>query len=389
MSDRCASSIVSTVALVFLLSPTSAHAGHRPDRTSGIDGDPRLASLAAVVAARGDFTTQDGRRFVDDDAPPGGDGLCWQTAFTDLQDALDDAVEAGGSVAEIRVAWGTYLPDRGTRERDATFQLITGVALRGGYAGLASANPELRDPDLFETILSGDLAGDDGPAFEGNDENSYHVVTGSNCGPTAIMEGFTITAGNANDQDSEPSFYEGGGVHIESGSPTFRACSIRGNWAVVGGAIGSRSSLSVPVTIEHCTFTGNTAQAGGAIFNRWADVNMTGCTLEENYALRGGAIYNGEALTMTGCMLAGNDAGWGGAIFSEAYMTLQGCTFVGNYADYHGGGIHLEWAGSTTLTDCTIADNVTQLAGGGICCKFSNPTFINCVIKNNRNLCFE
>ena len=47
--------------------------------------------------------------YVDDDAPPGGDGASWNAAFDDLQDALTAA--AGGGVSRIFVAQGAYLPD--------------------------------------------------------------------------------------------------------------------------------------------------------------------------------------------------------------------------------------------------------------------------------------
>ena len=54
-----------------------------------------------------------------------------------------------------------------------------------------------RNPNIYETILSGDLAEDDEPNFVNNSDNSYHVVTGSGTNSTAILDGFTITAGNA------------------------------------------------------------------------------------------------------------------------------------------------------------------------------------------------
>ena len=43
---------------------------------------------------------------VDDDAPAGGDGSSWASAFSDLQDAL--AAARAGDV--VRVAQGTYAP---------------------------------------------------------------------------------------------------------------------------------------------------------------------------------------------------------------------------------------------------------------------------------------
>lgn len=85
---------------------------------------PALASAATI--------------YVDDNAPPGGNGVSWGTAFRFLQDALT----AAGGGDEIRVAQGTYYPDRdamhqaGTGNRGASFTLKDNVALVGGYAGL-------------------------------------------------------------------------------------------------------------------------------------------------------------------------------------------------------------------------------------------------------------
>ena len=145
------------------------------------------ASMATAAAAYGG-----GVLHVDDDAPPGGDGASWETPYRFLQDAL---VTAGkGGVDEIRVAQGLYRPDRdeanpdGTGDRDATFQLISGVALMGGYAGLGEPDPDERDIELYVTILSGDLLGNDEPNFVNYEENSYTVVTGSNTDSTAVLD---------------------------------------------------------------------------------------------------------------------------------------------------------------------------------------------------------
>lgn len=124
------------------------------------------------------------RLYVDDDAPAGGDGRSWATAFTELGDALE-AVEAAGA-SEIWVAAGTYTPthvptalleryDR-TENPDCscaqtsngdfsdprwrTFTLREGVAVYGGFAGHETSLEE-RDWVANPTILSGDFAGDD------------------------------------------------------------------------------------------------------------------------------------------------------------------------------------------------------------------------------------
>lgn len=115
--------------------------------------------------------------YVDIDAPPNGDGTSWTVAFKYLQDALAVA----DINDEIRVAEGTYIPDRssvtpgGSGDREAVFYLDDGVSIMGGYAGLGDVDPDARNVTLYETILSADLDGDD-DGFINNGENSYHVV---------------------------------------------------------------------------------------------------------------------------------------------------------------------------------------------------------------------
>ncbi|MCA9284546.1 MAG: hypothetical protein KDA22_05000, partial [Phycisphaerales bacterium] len=101
-----------------------------------------LATAATVVAA----PIADAEvLYVRADAPPGGEGTSWGTAFQDLQDALSAAEASNGSVASIWVAAGTYRPDAGTGLRSLTFALPGGVAVLGGFAGdetdLAQRNP--------------------------------------------------------------------------------------------------------------------------------------------------------------------------------------------------------------------------------------------------------
>ena len=97
--------------------------------------------------------------YVNDDAPGANGGTSWANAFSDLQSALD-TVEAGD---EIWVVAGTYRPRLRTDESDprsVTFQLRSGVAIYGGFAGTETTLAERAG--LFEaTILTGDLNADD------------------------------------------------------------------------------------------------------------------------------------------------------------------------------------------------------------------------------------
>ncbi|MHC4890517.1 MAG: LamG-like jellyroll fold domain-containing protein, partial [Planctomycetota bacterium] len=135
--------------------------------------------------------------FVDADASGANNGTSWVDAYNYLQDGL----AAAWSGDEIWVSQGMYTPDQGVGitpgDREATFRLINGVAIKGGYAGFGQPDPNARDIEVYETVLSGDLLGNDGPDFANNGENSYHVVTGSGTDATAVLDGFTITGGNA------------------------------------------------------------------------------------------------------------------------------------------------------------------------------------------------
>ena len=102
----------------------------------------------------------------------------------ELQTALSNAV-AG---YQIWVATGTYKPTTDTN-RYATFQLESGVAIYGGFPVDGGAW-ETRDWEANLTTLSGDIGGIDDAT-----DNSYHVVTGSGVGATAVLDGFTIRGG--------------------------------------------------------------------------------------------------------------------------------------------------------------------------------------------------
>ncbi len=325
--------------------------------------------------------------YVDDDAGPGGDGATWPTAFEYLQDAL--AVANPGD--EIHVGQGMYQPDRdadypdGTGQRGATFQLISGVGLYGGYRGLSGGgDPDDRDIAAFETVLSGDLAGNDGPNFQNNDENSYHVVTGSGCDQTAIVDGCTVTAGNADGDD--PHRY-GGGMYNEDGDPTLANCTIRANAAEYGAGI--RNDASSPV-LSNCTISDNaTLYSGGGMHNSQSGATLTDCTFSGNSALHGGGMFNwnGSDPTLMNCTFVANTADKGGGMRNHSGRPiLTNCAFIGNLAS-QGGGV-FNWTSSRpTLFNCTFAAN-SAADGRALACDSyqqqhpSTVSMANCVLWN-------
>jgi hypothetical protein len=118
-----------------------------------------------------------------DASSSGGDGLSWANAFDDLQDALTVAQDGD----EIRAAQGVYKPH--ASNVNVSFVLVDEVVHIGGFAGLAGNDPDEWDPDVYVTILSGDLADDDGDECaqchnlcENKNDNSRHVVDASAVG---------------------------------------------------------------------------------------------------------------------------------------------------------------------------------------------------------------
>jgi hypothetical protein len=124
------------------------------------------------------------------------DGLTWGNAFATLQKAIE-SVSSGN---EIWVAAGTYYPSAHPRDitesptltdRDFTFHLVDGVAIYGGFAGSETLLSQ-RDTAANPTILSGDIG-----VIDDTSDNTYHVLLSVNDTATTIVDGFTITKGNA------------------------------------------------------------------------------------------------------------------------------------------------------------------------------------------------
>ncbi|MCJ7777152.1 MAG: hypothetical protein MUP16_02410, partial [Sedimentisphaerales bacterium] len=142
--------------------------------------------------------------YVDADANGLNNGSSWHNAYKFLQDALADA-NSSPKPDEIQVAQGIYRPDEdtlhpnGTGDREATFQLINGMIIKGGYAGFGEPDPNAWDIVKYETVLSGDLNGDDADVSNPYDllnestraENSFHVVSAMRgIDETAVLDGF-------------------------------------------------------------------------------------------------------------------------------------------------------------------------------------------------------
>jgi hypothetical protein len=301
--------------------------------------------------------------YVDKEATGSGNGLDWNNAITDLQVALNFALDYG--VREIWVKKGTYKPT--TDDNKAiSFNIPSSVKVYGGFAGTESLLNE-RNQELIHTtnatILTGDLQGDDND-FDNTAENSHTVVKFYIAPNTTRLDGFIIRGGN-----NRPTPNSGWGAGINNNgacqghesNPVLANCLITYNNAYQGaglynhGAGGGKANM----TIENCTFTFNRSMGtlGGAILND--------------------GVENGEASPIiSNTKFISNNSGAGGAVYNMGIMdgksdpVFTNCLFEKNDATFgYGGAIYNMGSG--------IGDGTS-----GNC----NPTFINCEFKDNKSI---
>ncbi|MGD0077411.1 MAG: right-handed parallel beta-helix repeat-containing protein [Sedimentisphaerales bacterium] len=308
--------------------------------------------------------------YVDVCATGNNDGTSWTDAYNFLQDALAQA-----DAQLIFVADGTYKPDQGggntALDKNASFVLRKGVAIYGGYAGVGAPDPNARNVQLYQTILSGDLAGDDVYVADPCNflteptraENSYHVVKGGNTNRTAILDGFTIADGNAN-SDAWPNNYGGGMFNDNDANCIISNCTFIENSSGSGGAIFNGNSN---LLIRNCAFYRNAGKdGGGGIHNYISSPTIVNCIFISNKGVdatgNGGGVYNVQNCNpaMINCLFSDNSAVWGGGMANihASNPTITNCTFSGNFAT--GGG-------------CGAIDDYNN----------ANPTITNCVFWGN------
>lgn len=255
---------------------------------------------------------------------PTGSGGCttWGDACG-LQTALGMAADGD----QVWVAAGIYYPTD-TNDRDISFNLISGVAIYGGFAGSETAL-EQRNWVTNITILSGDIGTPDVIA-----DNSIHVVQGITVNSATIIDGFTITAGNATDLD-------GGGMFLYQSNPT----------------------------LSHLIFTENTAtNLGGGLFNNYGSPTLTDVTFIDNTVTNygGGGMYSSFLCNpiLNDVTFTNNSAVYGGGLYVyQSAATLTNLTFTGNTATY-GGGLATGYGGNFVLTDAVFSANHGMYGGG-------------------------
>lgn len=324
-------------------------------------------------------------------------GLSWEQALGTLQAALDK-VQTND---EIRVAAGVYVPTQKVAEtnalgeplnnRNKTFLIPAGVKLLGGFSPHAtSQNANERDTDLYETVLSGDLNGNDTGLFENTADNAYHVlVLLLNTADTTILDGLTITGGHATGNDQVYAHqtpicnYQGGGIYgnasaatLTNASPVLRNLKIRGNEAANEGGglyLYAPSGEASPI-LSFSEVADNKAENGAGIFlegKKAASPTLYATKLTGNEATqRGGGLY---------CL--GEDGGGSPFIHNTLVAGNRAIDAAGLYLRSYAGDV------APTLTQVTISGNKAADDAGGMACiasvATSKPVLQNTVIWGN------
>ena len=307
--------------------------------------------LAPVTPARAA-----GVRYAAPSAVGSGNCSSWANACT-LQTALSGA--ASGD--EIWVKQGVHYPGA-AGNRTATFTLKNGVTVYGGFAGTETSRDE-RNWRANPTILSGDIDQNDNYGGDYINENASqivgnnacHVLTCSGTNDTAMLDGFIITAGQANDTGYSHSY--GGGLYLYNSSPTLTHLIFSGNLANLEGG-GLRTSGGHPV-LNDVTFHGNQAGAGGGM-NKGFDgaATLVNVVFSNNRANdHGSGMVNYGSATLSNVVFSANSAGaYGGGMTNYGAPTLVNVTFNGNSASIAGGGLYNFWA-TLALTNAILWGN--------------------------------
>lgn len=261
------------------------------------------------------------------------------------------------------------------------------MKIYGGFDGTETLLTQ-RNWSTQTTVLSGDI----GTIGEVAD-NSYHVVTGSGVDINTLLDGFTITGGNAIlDADSN-----GGGIYNINGSPTLNHLIITNNHAKWGAGMYNEEGSPI---LTNITFSDNFAMIQGAgMYNVNSNPLLTNVTFVNNQAYdprpssgwSGGGMYNLDSnpVLMNVAFVENSGYEGGGMYNNGSSPILTNVSFIDNAAigigaTGGGGGMGNSWGSSPVLTNVTFSGNSAWRMGGGMFCDgVSNPVLMNVNFINN------
>lgn len=284
--------------------------------------------------------------YVDINATGNNDGSSWADAYTNLQTAIDNT----SLPTKIWVAKGTYKPDGNTNT--ATFKIDSkSLEIYGGFSGNGSETV-LSDRDIKNniTILSGDLNGDDNANINNTEstrsDNAYHVVSFKQKGTGSILDGFTISGGNANgtisnscstaaSQQNDPR--RGGAIYVQAYNAgnikvIVKNCTLENNSASYTSVYGAlnpcgQQNISVDVSFEACVIRNNYSNVESALLY----VGNSGYKQYSKGVITNTLFYNNTSISgassiyfATGTSNNGNTSGINVAVINSTFASNTG-----------------------------------------------------------------
>lgn len=256
--------------------------------------------------------------YVNSSASGSNNGLSWTNAYTNLQEALSNAIYGD----EIWVASGTYKATT-TTDRNISFVMKNGVNLYGGFSGNETSITQ-RNISANPTTLSGDIG-----ALGDNSDNTYTLVRLTSITSGLTFDGFRLISGKASSGT--------GGIALNNntGIININNCYFYNNTGTVGGAIFLAYQGNYTVNINNCDFISNIS-VYGAIFaddSSLNKLNMINCRFRGSVA-GGEAVlrFLGANLTIDRCIITNNSSTQSNLMYLDANSSakISNTLIVGN-----------------------------------------------------------
>ena len=260
--------------------------------------------------------------------------------------------------------------------RKATFFIPNNAKIYGGFNGTEATLAE-RNPKTNITTLNGDLGGNDSSSIfhttGSRSDNTYHVITLKGGSAGIIIDGFTISGGNAN-----------GGYNYSQGYDNTR-----------GGAISAitdnAANYSIYAAFKNCILEKNTGSDVGvyntvtALLNSYISVNFESCIFRNNqssgsfsnvflHGFKNSTTNQVVSSYFTNCLFHNNVSNGPSSQGASCITTYQNATAGGAYTTAYSG-----------MTNCTFTNN-TGPSGHAVSIIYgSNTTIVNSILYNNGN----
>lgn len=376
------------------------------ESTAPIHAITRASIAAALASLSLAMSTRAGPPviYVDRAAPSGGDGSSWDRAFTDLQDAIQSWRQHQSNI-EIHIGQGVYLPDRGTLDRGASFDLsrvgtTSGptVSFGGGQGGFGTADPNLLDPAAFVAVLKDDLRHHDKSKPAARENSTQKIARRYIGAPGAAASSFTISlvGGYAGFGAADPNLFNpsafvtvlsGDLRHDDGPGFTNRDDNTR---RIIRAIIGARDTITLKGLVISGAHGGVGEADSGAVVTKGGEeyfykgLIVRECAIVDNDAsiARGAIVHSGNVCSLMDSVIANNRC----LAFSGSVSSVNAlrCCILNNQA----GGIDFSptGSGSISLKQSIVAGNGVELGSGETpALRGQGVDLQSCLIAGNRS----